>query len=194
MTTLKEKKANFTRDLLIDSAIELVQEEDISELSFKSISNHAGVSERTMFRYFENRDAFLNQLTVRMHAQLQLPSLLDSTRELSTYLNALYKHLEKKPRMVEVLLDSVFLRRVLDTTAKDRLEELKALLAQDYPHCPQDLILKTAANIRYIMSASSWRYYRFYFGFDLGTSIHCAEILVKQSLSLLDSMVVDKHG
>ncbi len=30
---------------------------------------------------------------------------------------------------------------------KDRLDELKALLAQDYPGCPQDLILKTTARV-----------------------------------------------
>lgn len=54
-SSLRDKKANFTRGLVLDSAIELLQERAISDLSFKQISEHAGVSERTMFRYFESR-------------------------------------------------------------------------------------------------------------------------------------------
>lgn len=35
-----------------------------------------------------------------------------------------------------------------------------------------------AANIRYCLSATTWHYYRFYFGFSLKDSIECARIAI----------------
>jgi len=183
---LRDKKANFTRALLLDSAIELLQEYAISDLSFKQISENAGVSERTMFRYFESRAQFLDELTVKMYALLQVPTIPDDSQQLFVYLEALYRQFEQNPKLVEMLLASDFLSRILQTTAHNRFLEIKALLIRDYPHCPEDLITMTAANLRYIMSATSWRYYRANFGFDPATSIKSASILVQQSLSLLD--------
>ena len=38
-----------------------------------------------------------------------------------------------------------------------------------------------AANIRYFLSATTWHYYRFYFGFGLNESIECARTAVMQA-------------
>jgi hypothetical protein len=42
-----------------------------------------------------------------------------------------------------------------------------------------------AANIRYHLAASTWHYYRFYFGFSLEDSIAAAEAAVR---SMLDAI------
>lgn len=187
MTSLQERKSEFTKRLLIEAAIELIDENDINDLSFKRIAEQAGISERTMFRQFSSRDAFLDALAISMHNQLSLPSLPDSARDLSEHLRELFHQLDKQPRKVEVLLGADLLPRVLRTSGQQRLEDLKALLKKDYPHVADDVLTKTAANLRFVMNASTWRYYRKYFEFDLTTSIQCADMLVKQSLSLLDA-------
>ncbi|GAA0853363.1 TetR/AcrR family transcriptional regulator [Aliiglaciecola litoralis] len=182
MSSLQEKKAAFTRDLIMQSAIELAQECDIGDMSFKRVSENANISERTMFRYYTTRDAFLDELTLRLHALLELPALPEDASLLSGFLVDLYEKLDAQPRIVEVLFTSDLFDRVLHTTAKDRYLQLITLLEKSYPHCSNDMIKKSAANIRYILSASSWRYYRLAFGFDLKTSIESADMLVSQSL------------
>jgi hypothetical protein len=42
-----------------------------------------------------------------------------------------------------------------------------------------------AANIRYFLSATTWHYYRFYFGFGLNESIECARTAVMQAADAL---------
>jgi len=186
MSNLKDKKANFTRTILLDSAIELLQEHAMSDLSFKQISENAGTSERTMFRYFANRALFLDELTVKLYAQLEVPAIPDSSQQLSGYLEALYDKFEQNHKLVEVLLSSDFYPRILQTRGRTRLQEIKSLLLQDYPNCAQNLVLMTAANLRQIMSATSWWYYRVNFDFDPKTSINSANLLIEQSLSLLE--------
>jgi AcrR family transcriptional regulator len=186
MTSLQQKKSAFTKNLLLQAAVDLANTIDVAELSYKKVAEHAGISERTMFRHFSSREAFLDALATLLHQQLELPGIPESAKALSAYSRQLYQQLDKQPRKVEVLLSADLLPRILQTSSKERLKELQALLKQTYPHCPDDLIIKTAANLRYVLSASSWRYYRFYFEFDLTTSIQCADMLVKQSLALLD--------
>jgi AcrR family transcriptional regulator len=186
MTALQEKKAAFTQKLLLDAACELIETIDLSELSFKKVSEQAEISQRTMFRYFTTREAFLDTLTTRLYAELDLPGIPDAVDELPNYIAVLYKKLDAQSRKVNVLLSADLLPRVLSTTAKARLEALKKLLAEAYPNCSKADITKTAANLRYVMSASSWRYYRNYFEFSLNIAIDCTQLLVTQSLEYLE--------
>ncbi|RUO56825.1 TetR/AcrR family transcriptional regulator [Pseudidiomarina homiensis] len=185
MSALLEKKAAFTVKLLLDAACELIETHDISELSFKMVSAHADISQRTMFRHFTSRDAFLDALTERLYSELGLPDIPSSIDALPNYVATLFNKLDAQPRKVEVLLSADLLPRVLATTAKQRLRSLTILLAQSFPKANERDITMTAANLRYVMSASSWHYYRMSFEFDLDMSIQCAQLVLKQSLDYL---------
>lgn len=185
MNTLLQKKAALTVNLLLDAASELVQSVDISELSFKQVAERADISQRTMFRHFTTREAFLDALTRRLYSDLNLPDIPDRVDALNDYISELYAKLDAQPRTVTVLLSSDLLPRVLATTAKQRLAALNALLGATFPAVDPDDVLKTAANLRYVMSASSWRYYRMYFGFDRKMATECAQLMVAQSVRYL---------
>ncbi len=185
MTSLNIKKAEFTKKLLLDAACELAQTLEISDLSFKVVSKKADISQRTMFRYFSTREEFLNELTVRLYSDLNLPEFPSSISELLVYTKSLYEKLEEQPRKVLLLLSADLLPKILETSAKTKHELLKKLLSKHFHNSSKSDIEKTAANFRYLMSASSWRYYRFSFGFDLPTSIECASMVIEQGLEYL---------
>ena len=190
MSSLQEKKANFTKGLMFCAAAELSADLKVNELSFKKIAEHAGISERTMFRYFNSREEFLDAFAAQLHSELKLPTIPSTTGQLEDYVAQLFTHLEAQPETVNLLLDPHLMQRIINTTAKLRFEELKVLLIQDYPQCDETLITQSAANMRYVMSASSWRYYRENFGFDLPTSIQCASLVVSQALAFLDAQSI----
>lgn len=185
MSSLTSKKLEFTKNLIIETACKLTETLEVSELSFKKVAAKAGMSERTMFRYFRTRDDFLDALTARLLSQLQLPDTPTRVDDLSAYASDMFRQIEAQPRQVLVLLSSELLPRVYATSAKTRLEELTALLATTYPKCPQPELIRTAANLRYMLSATSWRHYRTHFNFDLETCIACAQLVVTQSLNHL---------
>ncbi|MCW8107354.1 TetR/AcrR family transcriptional regulator [Alteromonas ponticola] len=185
MSALLEKKAAFTVNLLIEAACELLEHTDIHELSFKKVAEQADISQRTMFRYFKTRDDFLDALTARLYSDLALPDVPDNVEDLTDYIATLYKKLEAQPRKVMVLLSADLLPRIIKTSAKQRLAALEILLSKSYPDAKASDIKKTAANLRYVMSASSWRYYRMYFEFSPQMATECAQLLVKQAINHL---------
>lgn len=182
MSNLTKKKAAFTIGLILDSATELLDVMEVSELSFKKVSEHADISERTMFRHFTTRQTFLEALTQKLYNELALPQVPESSSELEAYIAILYEKFEANPRKVLVLHSSDLFPIVLSTATKRRLTSLERLLQKDHPACSPDNIKKTAANLCYTISASSWRYYRMHFNFDAKMAIECAQMLVKQSL------------
>lgn len=185
MNSLNAKKADFTKNLLLDAACELTRSLEINEISFKAVSEQAGISERTMFRHFGTRDDFLDTLTERLYNELNAPAIPADTSLLPQFVSDLYRKFESQPRIVKVLLSADLFGRVIKTSAKARLNALKALLSKTYPNCTDQQITQTAANLRYIMSASSWHYYRVNFEFDIKTSESCAILMVNQALDHL---------
>ncbi|MFA3792403.1 TetR/AcrR family transcriptional regulator [Aliiglaciecola sp. SL4] len=191
MTTLQQKKLEFTRNLILSAACELTDKLDVDEISFKKIAQRANISERTIFRYFDSREAFLDELTQRLYGQLELPDFPTEITQLPDYISQFYTQLDNQQRKVLVLLKGELFQRVLSTSAKARLEELTQLLSETYPNTAEPEIVKTAANIRHNLSASSWRYYRMYFEFDLDTCIECSQMLVAQALQHLHKVSVE---
>ncbi|MFQ3250491.1 MAG: AcrR family transcriptional regulator [Glaciecola sp.] len=186
MSALLDKKADFTMNLLLDAASELVQTMEVGEVSFKKVAEQAEISQRTMFRYFRTRELFLDALTEKLYRELDLPDVPEDVNLLPIYIEQLYKKLDAQPQKVMVLLSGDLFTRVLKTAAKQRFLALKKLLSKAYPAANDELITKTAANLRYVMSASSWRYYRMHFEFDLDASIDCAKMLITQALRYLN--------
>ena len=197
MKNLNERHANLTRELVLETAAELVKTNDVSDISFKKIANHAGMSERTLYRHFTTRSKLMDALATKLHDNLKLPPIPDDVDELMLMPATLYKKLDAKPRLVLAMLNSELYQHVFGSKAQDRLLSIKALLMKTYPDCSEQKLKMTAANIRYYLSASSWHYYRYNYEFDLETTIKCAELAIQQAISGLtkytDKQVITKQ-
>ena len=63
---LRERHAQQTRDLILDAVTALLEERRIDEVTTREIAESAGVSERTVYRHFPDRDAILTGLSSRL--------------------------------------------------------------------------------------------------------------------------------
>lgn len=182
MTRLNEKHAALTRQIVLDAAVELIKECEVSELSLKKIAKHAGMAERTLYRHFATRNVLMEALASTLHEKLATPPAPVDAASLVTMPELLYRKLEEQPEIVLAILHSELYQYVFGTTARDRWASIKKLLNDAYPNSPENLREMTAANIRYYLSASTWYYYRYNFKFDIETTIHCAELAIGQAL------------
>jgi AcrR family transcriptional regulator len=57
--TLRERQRVETRSLIIDAALELFEARGYEQTTVEDISNAAGISARTFFRYFESKNSVL---------------------------------------------------------------------------------------------------------------------------------------
>jgi AcrR family transcriptional regulator len=65
---LRERQAQQTRDMILDSLTDLLETSRTDEVTTRALAEAAGVSQRTVYRHFPDRDALLAGLTDRLTA------------------------------------------------------------------------------------------------------------------------------
>lgn len=180
--TLKDRQLAMTRQLILDAAVELLEAGAVPELTMRSISSRANVAERTVFRHFASREELLDALAAEVSARLELPALPASAGDLPLVPRALYRAFETRAHLTKAALHSELFDRIRETTASARWKAVKALIDAHAPRRSERDRMLAAANIRYLLAATSWHYYRFYFGFSLKDSIAAAELLIGQTV------------
>lgn len=59
--TLREQQAGFTKGLIFEALREVLAEDGTGEFSVQKVADRAGVSHRTIYRYFPTREALLDE-------------------------------------------------------------------------------------------------------------------------------------
>lgn len=67
-SVLRERQAAQTREMILDALIELLGERRVDEVTTRDIAASAGVSDRTVYRHFPDRDALLEGLSLRLQS------------------------------------------------------------------------------------------------------------------------------
>ena len=62
----RERQTAQTRELVLDAVTELIGDRRVDEVTTREIAATAGVSERTVYRHFPDREALLEGLSGRM--------------------------------------------------------------------------------------------------------------------------------
>ena len=69
--------------------------------------------------------------------------------------------------------------------AQKRWVAVRKLIDAHAPRRPEREREIAAANIRYFLSATTWNYYRLYFGFSPDKAIECAQTALRQAVDAL---------
>jgi AcrR family transcriptional regulator len=75
--TLRDQQTEFTKQLLLDAARKVIMETDPSEFSMQKVAEEAGVSHRTVYRYFPSRQALIDAFSDWAESSLQGRMSLD---------------------------------------------------------------------------------------------------------------------
>ena len=65
-STLRQRQAAQTRELILDAVTSLLGDRRADEVTTRDLATAAGVSERTVYRHFPDRDALLEGLSQRL--------------------------------------------------------------------------------------------------------------------------------
>jgi AcrR family transcriptional regulator len=190
---LAERQADFTRRLLLQAAVDLVEEKidphnrtrvSGAEVTLRAVARRANISERTVFRYFPSRDEFFDALAEEVRARIEAPPPPRTMAELEAAPRAHYGALEARPRLVLAALDMEDLNgRIRPRQLKPRWSAISKLI-DDFAPERSELDRRIAvANINYHLSATAWRFYRFHFGLSFEESVACADTAIGNTLA-----------
>lgn len=183
LASLKERQGELTRQLILDAAVRQAQDGLLREVTMRSVAQRANIAERTVFRYFSSREQLLDELAVEVSRRLELPALPATAVELAHSPGAFYPAFEAHASLTIAALHSELFERIRDSVAKDRWARIRALIDGWAPRRSERARAFAAAHIRYLLAASTWHYYRFYFGFSLDDSIAAARVAIEQTLA-----------
>src|SRR5690348_13244618 len=110
-STLSERRTEFTRKLILDSAIEILESGDFT---MRVVSKKAGMAERSLFRYFSTRDELLDAVAAEVSRRIAPPPPPKMIEGLRHYPSALYAVFEENERIVRAGLRSVVVDRIRD--------------------------------------------------------------------------------
>lgn len=153
----RSRVAAHTHAELLDAALELLIEGQTPTM--RSVAARAGVGERTIYRYFENREVLDRAITDHMSPKLSVP-LCASVGELEQYVAALFETFERHGALTVATLTSQWSQRYLSVSRTANLRALEALLAAGFPEAPDGDVEAAAAAVRTIVSGAGWAYQR----------------------------------
>jgi AcrR family transcriptional regulator len=182
---LSERHSDLTRKLILDAALDMLERASLAELTARAVAKQANISERTVFRYFATREAFLDAVADAVRARFALPTPPRTAEELLATPRALYTRFEEKANFTRAALHTELFHRMRETLARSRWQAVQKIVDELAPRRSERQRRLAAANIRFYLAASTWHYFRFYFGFSLEDTIACAEAAIGQSLQSL---------
>jgi AcrR family transcriptional regulator len=178
-TTLTERHAETTRNLILGAAIELLERSGVRELTARAVATHARISERTIFRHHASRETLLDAVAAEAARRIAAPAPPARLSELPGYARLLYASYEKQAALVAAALHTELFDRIREGTGRERWQAVSALVdEQASRRLPRERKLATAA-IRFQLTATAWHYHRAYFGFTADEASDAAERAVR---------------
>lgn len=189
LPSLTERLADQTRQWLVDAAVELLEQDPESALVNAAIAKRAGVSDRTVYRYFPTRDTLLDALAQDLARRLAVPPVPDIAAGLPAFAHALFASFERQAPLTRAALRPEVFGRMRDGQAAQRWTALQALMDCEFPVVDPDERRMATTNIRYLLAATTWRYYRDNFGFSAEEAARCVATAVGHILGGLEKTV-----
>lgn len=160
--SLRQRQLDEVRDRLLDATLQVI--ESGQEPTMRAVASAAGVSERTVYRYFESRGALYAALQPKFIGRSGIP-LCDSADDIEEYVSELFTTFERNGALVRALTNSPWAAPYLKGTRARNLKALRALLDAKFPRAPREDRAAAAASLRVPLSGAGWVYFR-----DAGSS------------------------
>ena len=176
--SLVNRHTDATQALILATAVQQLEDSGVNGLTVRAVAKKAGISERTIFRYYASRDEFLDAVAAEVALSMETPASPATLDELLAYPGPLYRRFEERASLVRAALHTEIFGRIREAVARERWQAVRALIDQHAAHRSETSRQIAATNISYYLSATTWHYYRYQFELSLEDAIECARSVV----------------
>lgn len=156
LTSLREEYKEQTRVRIVESAIDLVGESGEEPLTIAAVAARAGVTERTVYRHFESRDALIRAVWRRMQSKVASEGFPRTADALLQSPRKLFPRFDAAGKLIRASIHSP---AGLDIRMHSNAERTAAILASVHnalPELDEDALRRRAAIAQLINSAQGW--------------------------------------
>jgi AcrR family transcriptional regulator len=154
--TLREQKARLVRTTVLETALSQVESMGADHVSMAQIADAAGVSLRTLYRYFPDRAALLHAAGEHLYASLEVPFEVSGPDEISASLLEAGRRLSTRPELARALVRTTAGRTARSAVRSQRVAAIGSALRPVTEELDVDTARWAAAVIAHLCSAASW--------------------------------------
>jgi len=130
VTGLRRRQAELARDAILDSLLKRLELEEPGDISLAQIAQDAGLSVRTLYRYFPTRDALFDAAGEEIAERLGLPTEIDGADDISASFLSASAQRAKRPRLARALLRTTAGRELRTPNRARRIRAIESALAE----------------------------------------------------------------
>jgi AcrR family transcriptional regulator len=155
-TSLRERQAAVIRDAILDALADRLDHDDPDDIAMPQVAAEAGVSLRTLYRYFPTREAMFDAVGDHVVARLGLPPQIESADDIAPVFLESAKRGAQSPRLVRAMLWTRLGRRARSSHRRRRVDAISAALAEVTSHLPAAEARRREGAIVYLASLPAW--------------------------------------
>jgi len=183
--TLRDQHADFTREIIFEALTRLVSKEGVHEFSIQRVADLAGISHRTVYRYFPTREELLEALAVWLEGRMprQLSSYgPDQLEDAVRSVHGLFEEHSEKVTALAVLAAGA---RIRIPRRNEHSRTVERSLAGLVRHLDPEDAHAVVTLIRSILGSYMWSHLRNDHGLD---GEHTTDVVVWAVRALMDAL------
>ena len=154
--TLRERQAAVIRDAILDALADLLDHDDPEDVAMPQVAADAGISLRTLYRYFPTREAMFDAVGDHVVARLGLPRQIEGPDDIAAAFLESARRGAQSPQLVRAMLWTRLGRRARSSHRRRRVESITAALAEVTSHLPPAEARRREGAIVYLASLPAW--------------------------------------
>lgn len=165
-TSIRQEYKEQTRTRILDAAVELIEEAGEAPLTIMAVADRAGVTDRTVYRHFETRDALVRATWSHMQQRVASRGFPRTAEEMVQSPPRLFPRFDAARGLVRASLYSPAGLDMRMSSNDERREATLASVTDAFPIADQNWLRRRAAIAQLINSAYAWEVMGQYWGLD----------------------------
>jgi AcrR family transcriptional regulator len=151
-----------------------------SDVTFDLVARESGVPQRTLYRYFENREALFGRFWRWVNDFIEVPPLPTSPDEVVSHVSALFEAFDRDEALVRAMMHDPHGRAVRAANADARRRKFSAALKFVVDELPQEDAARLLASVTVLCSAAGWESMKDNWGLSGPAAADAAQWAVKE--------------
>lgn len=153
---LREKQAKQLRIAVLEAVIAKLESEAPDDVSMSDIAQAAGISLRTLYRYFPDRASLLQSAGEHLYSSLGVPVDIVEPGDITRSFIEAARRLAARPRLTRALIRTGAGQVARSAMRKKRVQAIRTALEPATSGLDPDLVRRATALITHLCSATSW--------------------------------------
>ena len=153
---LRERQAEQVRADVLGAVIAQLEGREIDDIVMADIAAAAGISLRTLYRYFPDRGALLHAAGEHLYGSLGVSYDIAGPDDVAASFLDAARRLSKRPALTRALVQTTAGRAARSSVRRQRVESIRAALKPLTDGLDTHVSRRATAVIAHLCSAASW--------------------------------------